>query len=235
MSLETINLYLPSATPYDMDELDPYKIMKKLETMGRICYLSESKGDPETFLRGIVSRGHLSVTEHCSITFILQIDRAIQLELVRHRISSYSAQSTRYTKCTDFIMPINFYEPGRYSVEQMQEFQRIFLESCKQDIENYNALIEKKCKPEDARAILPNCLSSKIAVTKNIRNWIETLMLRCGKGAHPDMKRIMIPILFYLKEKLPVFFDKIEYDEEFYKAHLDNGRWRKYIKEADLQ
>ena len=39
MSLETIGLYLPSVTPYDMEELDQFKALKKIETMGRICYL----------------------------------------------------------------------------------------------------------------------------------------------------------------------------------------------------
>ena len=235
MSLETLSLYPPHVSPYDMDELDQFKVMKKIETMGRICYLSESKGDPASFIRGIVKRGHLSVTEHASITMIFVVDRAIQLEMVRHRISSYSAQSTRYTKCTDFIMPINFYDPAKYGVDKMREFQQIFLESCKQDLENYNTLIEKKCKPEDARSILPNCLSSKIAVTKDIRAWIETLTLRCAKGAHPDMKMIMIPVLLYFKEKLPVFFENIPYDEEFYHQHLDNGRWKMYIKEPEMK
>ena len=126
-------------------------------------------------------------------------------------------------------MPINFYETGRYSVEKMREFQKIFLESCKQDLENYNKLIDMGCKPEDARAILPNCSSSKIAVTKNIRAWMETLTLRCEKGCHPDMKRIMIPLLLYFQEKLPVFFENIKYDEDFYKQYLDNGRWKRYI------
>lgn len=229
--LSTISLYHPHVFPYDMDEIDQFKVMKKIETMGRICYLSESKGDPASFIRGIVKRGHLSVTEHASITMIFVVDRAIQLEMVRHRISSYSAQSTRYTKCTDFIMPINFYDPAKYGVDKMREFQQIWLDSCKQDLENYNALIDKGCKPEDARSILPNCLSSKIAVTKDIRAWIESLTLRCEKGAHPDMKMIMIPVLQYFKEKLPVFFENIQYDEEFYHQHLDNGRWKMYIKE----
>lgn len=233
--LSTISLYLPSVTPYDMEELDQFKALKKIETMGRICYLSEPKGDPEGFVRGIVNRGHGSVLEHHQITLIMTVDRAIQLELVRHRMSSYSAQSTRYTKCTDFIMPINFYEEGKYSVEKMREFQKIYLKACKEDVENYNALIDAGCKPEDARSVLPNCLSSKIAVTKNVRAWIESLTLRCDKTAHPDMRRVMIPVLFYLKEKMPVFFDKVPYDEEFYHKYLDNERWRKYIKEPQIQ
>lgn len=235
MSLETIGLYLPSVTPYDMEELDQFKALKKIETMGRICYLSKAKGDPAGFVRGIVNRGHGSVLEHHQITLIMVVDRGIQLELVRHRMSSYSAQSTRYTKCTDFIMPINFYEEGKYSVEKMREFQKIYLKACKEDVENYNALIDAGCKPEDARSVLPTCLSSKIAVTKNVRAWIESLTLRCAKDAHPDMRRVMIPVLFYFKEKMPVFFDKVPYDEEFYHKYLDNGRWRKYIKEPQIQ
>jgi len=83
-----------------------------LEKMGRTCYKSEDRMDAESadkFLAGIIKRGHESVLEHASATFNLICDRGVSHELVRHRIASYSQESTRYCNyaCKDmeFIIP----------------------------------------------------------------------------------------------------------------------------------
>ena len=48
------------------------------------------------FVEMIVKRGHLSVIEHCSITVRFINDRGVSHEEVRHRLSSFSQESTRY-------------------------------------------------------------------------------------------------------------------------------------------
>ena len=74
-------------------------MLRRVERIGRVCYKSEDRiqeGSAEAFIRGILRRGHESVIEHGSITVKFICDRGVTHEIVRHRIASYSQESTRY-------------------------------------------------------------------------------------------------------------------------------------------
>ena len=82
-----------------VDDFDAVAIMKKIERAGRVCYKSEGNikdGSAEKFIRGIIKRGHESVIEHASVSFKIICDRGVTHELVRHRLASYSQESSRY-------------------------------------------------------------------------------------------------------------------------------------------
>jgi thymidylate synthase (FAD) len=73
--------------------------IKFLEMCGRVCYKSEDKITDESsvnFVKSIVKSGHHSVLEHVSATARIICDRGVSHEIVRHRIASYSQESTRY-------------------------------------------------------------------------------------------------------------------------------------------
>ena len=87
-----------------VDDFDAAAIMRKLERAGRVCYKSEGNIKPdsaEKFIRGIIKRGHESVIEHASVSFKIVCDRGVTHELVRHRVASYSQESTRYCVAGD--------------------------------------------------------------------------------------------------------------------------------------
>lgn len=70
-----------------------------IERAGRTCYKSEDKitnDSAKAFCAKLKSMGHLSVFEHASATFRVVCDRGVSHEIVRHRISSFSQESTRY-------------------------------------------------------------------------------------------------------------------------------------------
>ena len=74
-------------------------MLRRIEKIGRVCYKSEERigeGTAEKFIAGIIKRGHESVIEHGSITVKVTCDRGVTHEIVRHRIASYSQESTRY-------------------------------------------------------------------------------------------------------------------------------------------
>ena len=73
-----------------------------IEHAGRVCYRSQSRGDPATFLRARLRDGHESIIEHAGATFeISGISRACSHQLVRHRLASYSQESQRYVDMSD--------------------------------------------------------------------------------------------------------------------------------------
>ena len=58
---------------------------------------AKSKKDPaEKFVAAIIRNGHESVIEHVSFTVKFIVDRGVSHEMVRHRLASYSQESTRY-------------------------------------------------------------------------------------------------------------------------------------------
>lgn len=82
-----------------LDRLNGKGILKKIEKCGRVCYKSENKisdGTAEKFVGNIIKRGHESVLEHVSFSVRFVTDRAVSLELVRHRLASFSQESQRY-------------------------------------------------------------------------------------------------------------------------------------------
>ena len=79
--------------------VDGLQMLRNLEQVGRVCYKSEDKITQESyvpFLTRILRSGHESVIEHEKASVKVICDRGVSHELVRHRIASYSQESTRY-------------------------------------------------------------------------------------------------------------------------------------------
>lgn len=88
-----------------------------IATAGKLCYspvgiddLIEKQTDEsvERFINMLASIGHESPLEHASFTFGIEgVSRIVEIQLVRHRIASYSIQSGRYVKRDnpEFIKP----------------------------------------------------------------------------------------------------------------------------------
>ena len=194
------------------DYIDPQAIMEKIERAGRTCYKSEGRigdGTADRFIRGIISRGHESVLEHGSITVRIICDRGVSHELVRHRIASYSQESTRYCNYADgkFGGELTFIKPCFWEEEsEMYDVWKYAMRALEQ---TYQFMVARKVKPEEARSILPNSLKTEIVVTMNIREWRHFFKLRTSPAAHPQMREIAGMMLDGFKKELPVLFGDI--------------------------
>lgn len=198
-----------------IDDFNPADILTKIERCGRVSHLSESKGDPESFVRMLIKRGHESVLEHVSLTFHIICDRAIQNELVRHRHASFTVESTRYVKYNDlaFIKP-DFGNNGD-AEHSFELIARVI-----QD-EHYGFYAKLcSCPPEIARAVLPLCLKSELYMTANLREWRHILKLRTNKAAHPQMRFIAGQILQIFRDKLPVIVEDIHVNSAVLRGEL---------------
>ena len=205
---------------FDVQELAPSKL-KNIERAARICYKSENKmGDApsEKFLRGIIQAGHESVIEHEKATVCFVVDCGVSHEIVRHRIGSYSQESTRYCNYSNekFGNEITVIEPFFYGKEK--ELYDIWERACLEAERSYLALL-KSSAPEAARTVLPNSLKTEIAVTYDMREWRHFFQLRCSGRAHPQMQQVAIPLLLKFKECLPPLFDDINYNAAFSPEH----------------
>lgn len=209
-------------------ELNRNKLLN-IERSARLCYKSEEKIGNEAsqaFLNGILSRGHESVIEHEKITVYFVVDRGVTHEIVRHRIASYSQESTRYCNYNKdkFGSQITVIEPFFYS-DNDAKFQ-IWKRACEAAEKAYIDLV-RISTPQEARSVLPNSLKTEIAVTFNFREWRHFFALRCAKDAHPQMQQVSIPLLRFLQRSFSPIFDDIPFNTDF---PIDNYAQIKIIK-----
>lgn len=173
-----------------------------IETAGRTCYKSHSRTTPtssSTFIRALMKSGHHSVLEHGVATVKFITNRGVTHELVRHRLASYSQESTRYVKYDgdmEFIMPV-WWDDHTACIE--------FATACKMTERSYQDLLLMGWKPEQAREVLPNALKTEIVMTANFREWMHVFKLRCSKAAHPQIRDLMLCCLGDFSTRSEVF------------------------------
>lgn len=186
--------------------------MSLIERAGRVCYKSEniiSDGSAERFIKGIMKRGHESVIEHVAITVRVICDRGVTHEIVRHRIASYSQESTRYCNYTSdkFSNEITVIKPLFWE-EESEEF-KIWKQGMEDCEKAYFALVKAGATPQEARSVLPNSLKTEIFMTMNFREWRHFFTLRCSSAAHPQMRQVANMILEQFKERYPLFVEDL--------------------------
>lgn len=230
----------PSHEIVSLISKDGLEELINIEDAGRTCYVSAPKNQSDiseedahkNFVRKLIANGHESVLEHAVISVRFICDRGVSHELVRHRLASYSQESTRYCNYSKdkFGNEITVIEPCFYADRNEDDIIRIrdreFLQAgpkssnitkqyvvwynkCKAAEDGYFQLLELGATPQEARAILPNSLKTIIRMTANCREWRHILKMRCAKDAHPQMRELMIPLLKELQSKIPVIFDDI--------------------------
>ena len=211
-----------------LDELHGDTILKILERVARTCYKSEDKITDNTdsakrLVKVLLTKQHVSILEFIDVRVKFTCSRITSQSIVRHRVGSYAQESTRYCNYTKdkfdgqltFIIPewIDL-EEGEYDgtrifdLDESKEFR--FANTCLSAEDAYNELItEYKCKPEEARDILPFCLKTEINVKYNLREWMHFFELRCSNHAHPEIRNLAKTVLKEFHNKIPLIFDEL--------------------------
>ena len=203
----------------------------------RNCYKSEDKITTDSYKKiipSVISKGHTSTIEHVSFTFRIITSRDVLQELVRHRIASYSVESTRY--CNYNKKGMQFIKPAFVSDEDLNKAIELYkylsedrvkllnsdktsndvkcifrwLEDINAAETSYNYMIEHGWKPQQARAILPGCLKTEIVMTMNCRSLLNFIELRTSNSAHPDIVIIAKEIQKIVTEICPEIFGNIK-------------------------
>lgn len=195
--------------------------LQVIEAAARISHRSEDLQTDtswERFIKSVVlEHGDWSVVEHASATVVFRLDRGVTHEFVRHRLFSFTQESTRFVnlgkrdqKTGELVRDMEFIYPAEVPRTAAIDYLDPDWESCMLKIEDtYMKLLAKGWRPQEARSVLPNALASTIEVTGNLRNWRHILLMRTTKETHPDFKRIMIPLLEAFKSRIPLLFDDI--------------------------
>ncbi|MDR1674103.1 MAG: FAD-dependent thymidylate synthase [Oscillospiraceae bacterium] len=184
-------------------------ILELIEKIGRVCYKSEDRITPESagqFVSMIIKSGHESVLEHATVSVKFICDRGVSHEIVRHRIASYSQESTRYCNYSKdkFGGEITVIRPFFWDEES--ELYRIWKNSAEEAERSYFDLLKSGATPEQARSVLPNSLKTELCTTMNLRQWRHFFKLRTSEKSHPQMREIAVALQEELREILPEIF-----------------------------
>lgn len=169
------------------------------------------------FLNMLMSYGHESPIEHVSFTFAVEgVSRSLTHQLVRHRIASYSQQSQRYVRLTQFeyIIPPE--------IEKDEEAIKIYIEAMENNQKTYNKLADilkekhikngmslasaEKKAIEDARYVFPNACETKIMLTMNARSLVNFFRHRCCNRAQWEIRGLANEMLKQVQKVAPVLF-----------------------------
>lgn len=204
-----MNAIVPTFEIVDMPTRE--RCLALLEAAARTCYQSHDKiaeGTATALLQAIIDRGHESVLEHEKITVRVVLSRAILDEWTRHRLASFSVESTRYCR---YATDIEFIRPWWWTLEadaKVAEKKRaLWTESMESAEAFYKAALDLGFAPQDARGNLPLDLKTEMVTTANLREWRHIFKLRCASAAHPEFKRISRPLLLAFQKRIPEIFE----------------------------
>jgi thymidylate synthase (FAD) len=211
--------------------------LKHIDWCGRISHRSEdAPSDTLRFLQAVViGKGDWSIVEHSSVSVDAIVDRGITHEIVRHRIASYTQESTRFVNYVkkmpaSFIYPVvgvdcveclDGYEPAKFPdgwfhgtgrFQRKCMYDRLWMDQIQSAEDSYKSLVDKGWRPQEARSVFPNALSSRIVITMNLRTWRHFFLMRTSKEAHPQMRQVTIPLLKEFQAAIPVLYDDISPD-----------------------
>ena len=216
--------------------------LQGIEYAARISHRSEDGQTADSaakFIQTVViDRGDWSVVEHVNAQVEFVVDRGITHEIVRHRLFSYTQESTRFVNYKKKMPPTFIYPqvgvecPYCLSGDEPKNVESIWLHNAEGSVTSgtecsynkdwlcaidnvetaYKQLLDDGWRPQEARSVLPNALSSKILMTGNLRNWRHFFLMRTSKQAHPQMREVTIPLLAEFQKLVPVVFDDINPD-----------------------
>lgn len=184
------------------------EMLKRIETAARISHRSEDGTTDESYLKFIeavvMKKGDWSVTEHVSLSVDFTVDRGISHQIVRHRLFSYTQESTRFVNY-EKKMEARFIYPHPEHAERVWAWD----ESIDVADATYKSLLRQGWRPQEARSVLPNALACDLRMTGNLRTWRWFLLMRTTKETHPQMRQVTIPLLEEFKRTVPLLYDDI--------------------------
>ena len=160
-------------------------------------------------LRRLIKLGHDSVLEHVVYTFdITGISRALLQELVRHRIASYTVQSTRYT--LGKIL-------SEYTEEEIisnfcvipQNEHNIFIEELSKIVHALKLLYMLGLENDKLKYLLPECWKTNVVMTVNARELMHILELRLSSKALWEFQELARLLLEEVKQVHPQLWELI--------------------------
>lgn len=183
------------------DGLDPEKHMRRISK-----YYKDSILDGEMFDLSFVNPGIRAI--HQTYTLKFTCDRATSHELVRHRVMSFSQESTRYCNYgkDKFGNEITVIRP--FYAQEGALLYEPWMEGMQNAERAYFKMLNAGATAQEARSVLPNDLKTEVVVTGTCNDWLHFLKLRTSNAAHPCIRRLALKAAELLYNEQPEIFSQ---------------------------
>jgi thymidylate synthase (FAD) len=161
-----------------------------IESAARTCTQTVGRKSASDFVRGLARRGHMSPTEFGFADFLLEVDRAIQQELTRHRHFSFNIESTRWINYLK--KPVRFVTKPAKGWDVPDEAVELLERWCELSVLVYEALLALHADRDYARKAWPLALASNVRMAGNSRAWFEMIAKRIVGAAHPEAREVAV-------------------------------------------
>lgn len=182
-------------------------------------------------IRYCIKHKHWSVFEHAHMTLDVSTSIAMATQILRHRTMCFQQFSQRYADATQLgFEPIEFRlkaEKNRQSSaepispELDQELQEKWFAILEQIQHFYAELMSHNIANECARFILPQCTTTHLYVTGNIRSWIHYIELRNEEGTQKEHRQVAFAAKKIFCQHLPVIALALGWADEKGKLIVD--------------
>lgn len=171
--------------------------------MAGICYGKENSNDETCIKRAVhcVEKGHLSTLRFAHATFrIREISRICSHQFVRSKHLDFLQRSQRY--CEEQDSNITIPESILNDAKKLKRFE----DAVAYNYAVYVNLVADGIKKEDARMILPQCVTTELIVVGNFQAWLDFINLRDTKEAQWEIRAVAQEIKAQLSSIAPNIF-----------------------------
>jgi len=133
-------------------------------------------------------------------------------DVTRHRLASFSIESTRFCNYSKgkFGAELTMIEPC--NIEKDSEMYNEWLNAMNCIEKSYMKMAELGAKSDQLRMLLPHSTKADMIMTANVSEWKHIFSLRCHSAAHPSVRKVMKIILANCYQIWPQFFYE-QYEE----------------------
>lgn len=184
-----------------------------------------------------IDKKHESVLEHIIFTFKIEgISRLCLQELVRHRMASYTVQSTRFTLpnqeewkqieelCLDLLYNddknknkyndiITKYIVIPYNFPKYEHYKYISEQFSSILLNISDKQLDFKMKNDMLKYLIPESWRTNLVMSINMRSLRNFLQLRLSKQAHFEIRHLANLILEQIPEEYKILFNDLSYRE----------------------
>ena len=136
---------------------------------------------------------HVAVRVICS--------RAISHQLVRHRPCSFLQESARFCKYDDGV---TFIRPEWVIPRKHEDW---FSLQCSISESAYLSRRREGLSPQQARGALIHDVKTELIMYASLPEWKHIFKMRCGAGADPEVRRIMVPLREQFRAEYPEMWE----------------------------
>lgn len=170
-------------------------------------------------IRYCIEHQHWSVFEHGHMTLEIETSLAIATQILRHRSATFQQFSARYSDISELgFEPIQLRKQAEKNRQSSAEILEYGISSQLQDniqahlawsrrlyLELLDAGVAKEC----ARFVLPQCTTTRLYMTNNIRGWIHYIQQRTKEDVQLEHRQVALEAQRIFVEELPIISEAL--------------------------